>query len=116
MGVVGALPAPENTPARSVFDPEAVKAAAAAANPLSFPSYQTGGLIRANSSAAANPNPLNKRCALGVSPTGECCATSSIFTAGDIETGGFGIEVQNDDAPGTYNSYYFYENNCDSVV
>jgi hypothetical protein len=49
-------------------------------DPNSFPSYQTGGLVRANSTVAPNSSIVSRDCPKGRSGDGNCCATQPILT------------------------------------
>jgi hypothetical protein len=72
-----AIPFPE---ASSVSSSMPDIAAIMAVDPNSFPSYQTGGLVRANSTIAPSNSIAARGCAKGVSGDGNCCATSPILT------------------------------------
>jgi hypothetical protein len=125
--VTKAIPFPENSSSSS-WMPDI--AAITAVDPSSFPSYQTGGLIRANGSTTASYNPVAKRdCPVGLD---YCCANSPILTwvcnqipifqdcktnqhQGEAYTGGPGINITNGH-PSNYYGFYVYENSCDSIV
>jgi hypothetical protein len=72
-----AIPFPE---ASSVSSSMPDITAIMAVDPNSFPSYQTGGLVRANSTVAPSNSIAARGCAKGVSGDGNCCATSPILT------------------------------------
>ena len=55
-------------------------AAIMAVDPSSFPSYQTGGLIRGSSTLNDSKPIVARDCPNGVSGDGNCCATSPILT------------------------------------
>ena len=71
-----AVPFPEVSSVSSMPDIAAIMAV----DPNSFPSYQTGGLVRANSTVAPSNSIAARGCANGVSGDGNCCATSAILT------------------------------------
>ncbi|KAN0104877.1 hypothetical protein V8E51_010622 [Hyaloscypha variabilis] len=87
-------------------------AAITSVDPSSFPSYQTGGLIRQGSNVS---NLVTRQdCPNGQSGDGNCCATAPILTWGDAYSGGPGISIANG-SPDTYYGFYIYENSCDSI-
>jgi hypothetical protein len=55
-------------------------AAIMSVNPYSFPSYQTGGLVRANSTTTPSNPIVSRDCPKGRSGDGNCCATQPILT------------------------------------
>jgi hypothetical protein len=116
MGAVTALP-PSGAVAPAVPSVPDHIAAIMAVDPSTFETYQTGGLIRGNTTAAdLDDSTLNKRaCQFGVRAAGGCCASSPQYTTGDPDGGGWGVTIENGN-PNGWEGFYFYENSCDYVV
>jgi len=118
LGIATALPhAPEaQLVAKSVIPDDILQAMAV--DRSTFPSFQTGGLIRSNATVdptLATRDGLEKRCTNGVSAVGGCCAAGAAYTTGDIDNGGWGVLITNGNTA-EWAGFYFYENDCDSVV
>jgi hypothetical protein len=76
-------------------------AAITAVDPASFPSYQTGSLVRQN---VTSDTTIEKRWT---------CSSSATLTWGDSDDGGMGILITNADSD--WRGFYFYYNDCDSM-
>ncbi|KAH8668442.1 hypothetical protein BX600DRAFT_480677 [Xylariales sp. PMI_506] len=94
------LPLPIRTvTSSSPPDIDAIKAV----DPSTFTSYQTGGLLRATNTNVTETTKTKRW----------TCSATPIFTWGDVDTGGIGVEITNSDS--VWAGFYFYYNNCDDV-